>query len=133
MLYGFRPSPEEAARLGGVFCQTVEECQDVADRGPEPTVGYSFIQGSDASGWTGYAVLSTRESGADCLSEMQVHTLSGEGQSITINTDGVEVTYPPEMNPIAGDEATCTVPGAIAGVTPDLPCRSRFLLAATRN
>jgi hypothetical protein len=133
VLYGFRPNPEASARLGGVFCSTVEDCQDVARRGPEPTFGYSFIVGNDAAGWTGYAELATRDNGADCVSDMQVHSLSSEGQSITINTDQVQVTYPPEMVPELGDEATCRVGNAISAITPDLPCQARLLLNATRN
>jgi hypothetical protein len=134
VLYAFRPNDDpENPRLGGVFCGSVEVCQDVIERAPEPAIGYSFINGSDESGWTGYGISATGSTGAMCQVDVQEHTLTAAGAAVTINTDVVEVEYEPEMAPDAGDEATCSVRRALESVTPDLPCKSRLRLIATRN
>ena len=131
VIYSFVPNDTpETARLGAVFCSSVEECQDVASRAPDPIIGYSFIQGDDASGWTGYGISRTSNSGEMCVADVQIHSLSSEAQSITINTDTVETEFQAE---IVGDEATCSNRAALNSLTPDLPCKSRLLLEGTRN
>lgn len=131
VIYSFVPNDDpENPRLGGVFCATVEDCEDVASRAPEPTLGYSFLEGSDEAGWTGYAIVRTSQSGAMCVADVQIHNLSGEGQSITIDTNTVETEFDADID---GDQATCAVRDALTSITPDMPCKLRLLLEGTRN
>jgi hypothetical protein len=131
VIYSFVPNDDrENPRLGGVFCATVEDCEDVASRAPEPTLGYSFIEGNDEAGWTGYAIVRTSQNGQMCVADVQIHDLTGQGQSITIGTNTVETEFEADID---GDQATCAVRDALNSITPDMPCKSRLLLEGTRN
>jgi hypothetical protein len=131
VIYSFQPTgnPNEP-RLGGAFCGSVDECRSVAKAAAEPAVGYSFIQGSDAVGWTGYAIPRSGAAGDQCQAEVQVHSLTSSGQSININTDTVNVIFMPNLE---GDQAMCRNADALRALTPDLPCESRFVLSGTRE
>jgi hypothetical protein len=132
VLYGFRPNDDlEEVRLGGMFCNGIQDCQEVAARAPEPRIGYSFVEGSDESGWTGYAISRRGATGDNmCRADVQVHTLGAAGQQITINTDAVETTFEAS---IEGDQATCNNRDALDSLTADLPCKARFVLVGTRQ
>ena len=130
-MYGYRPEPESVdVWLAATFCGSVEECRSLAAAGTDPTLGYSFIQGSDQSGWTGYAPLRTVPAGDQCRSDIQVHSLAAAGESISIGTDTFQVDYMPDLQ---GTDATCRTVDAINAVTSDLPCQARLTLEATRE
>jgi hypothetical protein len=130
-MYGYRPEPgSNDVWLAAAFCGTVEACRETAADAEEPVLGYSFIQGSDEAGWTGYAVLQTAAAADQCRSEAQVHDLQSSQQSITIGTDTVQVDYMPDVQ---GENATCQTLDAIGAITPDLPCQARLALEATRE
>lgn len=130
-MYGYRPEAgSNDVWLAAAFCGTVEACRTTAAGAEEPVLGYSFIQGSDQAGWTGYALLKTVEAGDQCRSDVQVHDLQSSGQTITIGTDTVQVDYMPDVQ---GENATCKTLDAIGAITPDLPCQARLALEATRE
>jgi len=134
VLYAFRPNDDpESSRLGAVFCNSLEVCRDVAEGAPQPAIGYSFLQGNDEDGWIGYGISRTGSTGGECQVDVQEHTLVADGASITINTDVREVEFEPVMDPEVGTEATCSIRAALENLTPDIPCKSRFLLEATAN
>ena len=67
VLYSFASNDDpEEAQLGGVFCSDVDDCEDAAARAPEPTIGYSFVEGDDQSGWRGVAISRTGAAGDQC-------------------------------------------------------------------
>lgn len=131
VLYSFKPdaNPDEPL-LVGAFCPNVAACEQVAREARAPALGYSFIEGDDQSGWVGFGISSVGSLGDQCLASVQTHTLSSAGPGITINTDTVETTFKPTLD---GDVATCSNRDAISAITPDLPCKARLLLEATRE
>jgi hypothetical protein len=130
VLYSFRPNdkPDEA-RLGGFFCETVDSCEEGAALAPEPVVGYSFIEGNDDDGWRGFGIARGGPEGDQCRADVQIHLLSSDGSTLNIITDTVRTIFPPIID---GDTATCRNSDALGSLTPELPCRSRFVLKATR-
>jgi len=131
VVYSFLPNDAPShPLLAAVFCNDVTACKDIAKRAPAPTVGYSFVQGNDQSGWVGYGISRTGSSGDQCEADVQTHTLTASGQTINITTETVETVFPPRaVTP--GDEATCRNGDALDALEPDLPCKARLSLDAT--
>jgi hypothetical protein len=131
-LYSFVPNDQlDEARLGGIFCVSVDACREVVALAPEPAIGYSFIQGSDQAGWVGYAISSSGAANDQCRAEVQVHTLTTTGtDTILIDTRAVETTFPPMLD---GTVATCRNADAIASINAQSPCVQVFRLEATRQ
>jgi len=131
VLYSFLPdSNADEAQLAGVFCADVESCRQLAKQAPPPALGYSFITGNDENGWLGWGISRTGASGDQCQADVQAHTLTSSGQTININTDTVETVFPPTID---GDQATCRNGDALGAITPDLPCKARLAVDATRD
>jgi hypothetical protein len=134
VLYPFYPnSAPDEARLGGTFCGSVEECRGLAEFAAEPSRGYSFIMGDDATGWTGFAILSNGSIGETnrCRAEVQVHRLTVPGaEAISIETRTVETTYDAMVD---GTSAACLNADALASLNDDLPCQAILLLEATHE
>ncbi|MDH3622605.1 MAG: hypothetical protein OEQ49_01935 [Myxococcales bacterium] len=131
VLYGFSPDDDpQAVFLGGVFCNELEDCRDVAKRAPEPIVGYAFRSGDDASGWVGFAVSGTGLANDQCQADVQEHALTAtSGGTIAVETQTFETVFPPiEMD---GTNITCRNGDALAALTDDLPCTATFLVEAT--
>jgi len=131
VLYGFRPKEDlDEVRLGGTFCSDVDTCRQVAQDAPEPTLGYSFIQGSDQSGWQGWGISSGGGIGDECRVDVQAHTLtSPAAEGIRIETRTVETIFPATVG--EGGEAICSVRDALTSLNPSLPCKALLLLEAT--
>ena len=132
VLYSFVPNGQDDPALGGVFCSDVQVCQGIGREGPQPAFGYTFIQGDDASGWRGFGTGRQGRENDQCLLGLQVHDLTATGDSVRIETNAVEVTFPPQLD---GNDATCAVADGLAAYNadPDLPCLSRILAEATRT
>lgn len=131
VLYNFNPNDDpESPLLAGVFCSTVEACQEAASEQVEPSIGYSFSQGGDADGWTGFAISSAGPAGDQCGADVQEHNLTASGTSISITTDTVEVVFPPMID---GTSATCSNRDALRALNEDLPCKSRLVVSGTRS
>lgn len=129
VLYPVVPNnPMDPILIGGVFCQSLEGCRNIARDAPAPTIGYAFNQGNDQDGWIGFGIAVQGTSGDQCMVELQAHKLTSSGDSISIRTDAVEVVFPPEVD---GNLATCRAADAIANFEPGLPCKHRFQLEAT--
>lgn len=133
VLYSFQPTDGTGkARLGGAFCGDVNLCRALAERAPEPAIGYSFIGGDDASGWTGWAVTGTSPVEQKCGAAVQSHVLtSPTNGTIQIETKTVDVVFAPVAE--KDGVATCSNKHAIAVATRDLPCKSLLVLQATRD
>lgn len=131
VLYSFLPNdnPDEA-RLGGIFCTGVTDCRQRASTGPEPRVGYSFLEGSDETQWRGFGLGKQGSMNDQCLVQVQAHTLTSSGDTINIETRTLETTYPPTFD---GNAATCTVRDAVASLSEDSPCKALLVLDATRE
>jgi hypothetical protein len=128
VLYPVVPNdPMDQTWIGGVFCQSLEGCRDAA-RGMSGFLNYSFNQGNDQDGWLGFGISGQSTLADQCVVELQAHTLTSSGNSISIGTDVVEVVFPPEVD---GVQATCSLADAIASFEPGLPCKHRFQLGAT--
>jgi hypothetical protein len=128
VLYSALRTDSEEPVLVGQFCDSVENCRSRAEQAA-PAVNYSFFDGSDAQGWEGYGIADQGMAGDQCRVEVQVHTLTASSaQSIQIDTEGVEVVYPPSYE---DDVATCTIRDAINWLDEDSPCTALFLLEAT--
>ena len=135
VLYAFHPStkPEES-RLGGTFCADVGSCRALAGRGPEPSFGYSFIEGADDSGWRGWAIPDSGASDDErCRADVQTHVLSSTAaKTIKIETTTVQVVFDPRL--AEGDQegtARCINRDAINATSAELPCKSYLVLDAT--
>ncbi len=134
LLYSFLPNddPDEPL-LGGVFCSAVESCRAFAQAAPEPTIGYSFIQGDDA-GWRGWGISNSGAANDQCRADVQAHVLtSANMDDINIETktfatvfDGVEPTP-------GSTELVCRNIDAIntLGDDPPPPCTEILVLDAT--
>ena len=132
VLYSFEPNDGGTTRLGGAFCGEVNSCRAVAKRAAEPTIGYSFISGDEASGWQGWAITETGTLENKCRASVQSHSLSpSESDAIQIETKTVEVFFVP----VAEEEgvATCANKHAIAVALQEQGCKSRLVLAAKRK
>lgn len=131
VLYSFVPNDNmDVALLAGGFCNDVEDCRGFAAAAPEPTIGYSFSQGSDQAGWLGFGNSRQGRSGDQCLLELQAHMLSSSGDMITISSDTVDIVFAPSFE---GNDATCRVADGVAAYRPELPCETRILVEATRE
>jgi hypothetical protein len=132
VLYHFEPADRTATRLGGVFCRTPSLCRRLAEQAAEPSIGYSFISGDEASVWRGWAILETGSLENKCAATVQSHTLSPSGNdTIQIDTKTVEVFFRPDSE--EGDLATCSNKQAIAVASVEERCKERMLLVATRE
>jgi hypothetical protein len=133
VLYSFRPNddPDEPL-LGGAFCGSIDDCREVAKAAPEPTIGYSFREGSDETGWRGWGIASTGAVNDQCRAEVQLHDLTSTGADVIgIETQTFETVFPPtEME---GNEITCSNAEALASLSPDLPCQAIIVLEATHE
>jgi hypothetical protein len=131
VLYSFLPEADsDDALLAGAFCADVESCKLLAEQAPPPTLGYSFVQGNDENGWVGWGISRTGAEADQCRADVQTHVLTSSGQAINITTSTVEIVFPPTID---GDEATCRNGDALDAITPDLPCKARLALDATRD
>jgi hypothetical protein len=131
VLYSFRPVKDaDEVRLGGAFCNDVDHCRGVASEAAEPAIGYSFLSGSDASGWQGWGISGTGPEDEQCGADVQSHQLTAETetQAVLIKTKTVRTVFPPMID---GGVATCSNKDAIASVNDDLPCKALLLLKAT--
>jgi len=133
VLYAFEPSDGGATRLGGAFCAGADLCRAVAERASEPAIGYSFLSGDQASGWQGWAVTETGSVAEQkCAATVQSHKLSSSGQDmIRIETKTVDVVFVPDSE--EEGVATCSNKAAIAVASTEPSCKSRLVLAATRE
>jgi hypothetical protein len=136
VLYGFRPNdnPDEAL-LGGAFCGSVDDCREVAKAAGEPTIGYSFREGSDETGWLGWAIANAGAANDQCRADVQAHVLtSTSAEAIGIETKTFETVFPPfPPMPEEGSTVTCRNADALASLNPDLPCKAILVLEATRE
>jgi hypothetical protein len=116
--------------LVGRFCGSVLDCRSRVKEDPPSIINYSFLEGSDATGWTGWGFPGEGGMvGDQCRVEVQTHTLtSSSPQAIRIDTRQVETVF---MGMVEGNEATCTFRDAIASVSDESPCTALFLLEAT--
>ena len=133
VLYSYRPSNDSnEVRLAGTFCGGVDNCRDLAQQGLSPTLGYSFIQGSDEAGWLGWGITNTGNLNDECQADVQAHTLtSTSAQVIHIETRTVETVFKPTLGGDGGD-ATCSNADALAAAAnEDLPCKALLLVDAT--
>lgn len=133
VLYTFQPNDGTGkARLGGAFCGDVNLCRALAERAPEPAIGYSFIGGDDASGWTGWAVTGTSPVEQKCGAAVQSHVLTSPMKdAVRIETKTVDVVFAPVAE--KDGVATCSNKHAIAAANLDRPCKSLLVLQATRD
>jgi hypothetical protein len=113
-------NPDEPLLLGR-FCGSVEGCRSEVVNFPELlSPGYAFSEGSDDTGWFGWAIPSGGPANDQCRADVQIHELTQSGaDAVMIETEMVETTFPPELD---GNEATCTRAAALASLNPDLPC-----------
>ncbi len=130
VLYSFVADEDpDTARLGGLFCNSIADCETSAANAPEPVFGYVFIEGSDADGWSGFGISDVGSFGDQCLAEVNRHTLTATGQTLVIETTVVDNTFPPDLD---GTLATCRNGDALIGIDdPDLVCKERFVVEAT--
>jgi len=130
VLYSFIPNDQlDESRLGGVFCSTVEVCRQAARDAVEPTIGYSFLEGDDATGWQGWAISSAGASSDQCRADVQAHVLTSPTTGeIGIETQTFVTVFPPMYD---GNEAICSNRDALASLEPDLPCSEILLLEGT--
>ena len=134
VLYGFFPNDDmDDPTLGAVFCNDLTQCREAARDQVEPQFGYSFTQGSDEAGWVGFGAARQGRDQDSCLVEVQTHEMSVVGSSIRIDTESVDVIFDPDTT--MGQEVTCRLEDAIRTLasSTDLPCRTKFLLEATRT
>jgi hypothetical protein len=133
VLYAFEPSDGGPTRLGGAFCGGADLCRAVAKQASEPVIGYSFLSGDQASGWQGWAVTETGSAAEQkCAATIQSHNLSSSGQdTIRIETKTVDVVFAPDSE--EEGVATCSNKAAIAVASTEPSCKSRLVLAATRE
>jgi len=128
VLYSFRPkSDPDEARLGGSFCGDVSSCRAAARGASEPAIGYSFIEGDDASGWRGVAIA---DAGANederCRADVQSHALTSvAAKTIRIETTTVEAVFEPTVEE---GVATCRHKDAFSSANDDLPCKGLLVL-----
>lgn len=115
--------------LVGQFCGGVLDCRRRVKDLPT-VINYSFLEGSDATGWTGWGFPSEGSMvGEQCRLEVQTHTLaSPSDQAIRIDTRQVDTVF---MGMVEGNDATCTRRAAVASVDDESPCTALFLLEAT--
>ena len=136
VLYSFHPNdkPDEA-RLGGVFCSGVDDCRLAAKQASEPLIGYSFLQGSDASGWLGWAIPNGGPVNDQCRAEVQAHVLTATGDTIDLQTKTFETVFAPRPEDIDGSNITCRNADAIAALDdrPPPPCKQILDVGATRE
>jgi len=133
VLYPFEPNDAMGeALLAGTFCTDLDNCRAIADTNPEPTVGYSFVEGSEASGWLGFGNARQGPSTDQCLVDLQTHNMTASGNMITINTETKEVVFEPGPSS-DGNTLVCRVGDAIAAFDPEAECKSRIFLTATRT
>ena len=121
-------NPDKAV-LVGQLCGSVLDCRRRVQDLPT-IINYSFLEGSDATGWTGWGFPSEGGMAGDqCRVEVQTHTLtSPSSRAIRIDTRQVETVF---MGMVEGNDATCTRRAAIASVNDESPCTALFLLEAT--
>ena len=131
VLYSYRPSQgSNEVRLAGTFCGGVDNCRDLARQGVSPAVGYTFLQGSDETGWLGWGITNQTNLNDECQADVQEHTLtSTPSKMINIETRTVETVFKPELD---GNDATCRNEDALAAAaSEDLPCKARLVVDAT--
>lgn len=134
VVYPFHPrSKPDETRLGGAFCGDPANCQGLGRGAPEPAVGYSFVEGDDASGWQGWAIVGARGGDDDrCHADVQSHLLSATaGNAIQIETKTVETVFDPAT--AEGGDVICRNRDAIDAVKENLPCKALLVLEATRE
>jgi len=121
-------NPDKAV-LVGQLCGSVLDCRRRVKDLPT-IINYSFLEGSDATGWTGWGFPSEGDMDGDqCRVEVQTHTLtSPSSQAIRIDTRQVETVF---MGMVEGNDATCARRDAIASINDESPCTALFLLEAT--
>lgn len=132
VLYSFLPNdkPDEAL-LGGVFCSSVDDCRQRAKLAAEPTVGWSFIQGSDEAGWLGWGISRRGQLNDQCQFDVQAHVLtSTSGEAIRIETKTFETVFMPTE--LDGNTATCSTRDALDKLNENPPCQAIQVLEATR-
>ena len=126
VLYSFIPDGDDEPMLGGAFCQTVDSCQAIGRSGEGPGLGYSFLEGSDASGWRGWGIESGRPSGDQCSADVQAHVLTSPGTgSIEIETKTFTTVFEPEID---GSTAVCSNRQAVLSLNDDPPCSEILVL-----
>lgn len=132
VLYSFKPSDGSAeSRLGGSFCENVDLCRALAAKAVEPTIGYSFLEGDQTSGWKGWAILNTGRADDKCKADVQAHLLTSvDSTSLMIETKTEEVLF--EAN-VDGDTANCRIRDAIAAAEEDRPCKALLVLEGKRK
>jgi len=133
LLYSFLPNddPDEPL-LGGLFCGTVESCRQLAQAAPEPTIGYSFIEGNDVAGWRGWAIASSGAANDQCRADVQAHVLtSASTDAINIETKTFATVFD-GLDPTPGStELICRNVDALAALRDDPPCTEILVLDAT--
>jgi hypothetical protein len=131
-LYSFRPNDDlDEARLGAVFCGSVDDCRRGAAQAPEPIQGYSFSAGNDEFGWRGWGVEESGVLNDQCRVDVQAHTLISTAATIDIQTRTLQTLFDPRPEDIDGNNVTCRVADAISSLNDNLPCIRAFSLQAT--
>ncbi len=133
LLYSFLPNdnPDEPL-LGGVFCGTVETCRQLAQVAPEPTIGYSFIEGNDVAGWRGWAIASSGAANDRCRADVQAHVLTSSSMdAINIETRTFATVFDGDEPMPGSTELICRNIAAIGALRDDPPCTEILVLDAT--
>lgn len=133
LLYSFLPNddPDEPL-LGGLFCSTIESCRQAAQAAPEPTIGYSFIEGNDAAGWRGWAISSSGAANDQCRADVQAHVLtSTDTNAINIETKTFQTVFDGTEASPGSTDLVCRNIDAINALRDDPPCTEILVLDAT--
>lgn len=136
VLYAFRPNDTpERPRLGGAFCGDPDGCRALAQEAPEPTIGYSFLEGNDQAGWRGWGIESSGGLNDQCRADVQTHTLSStSSDEIAIETRTMRTVFPPDPES-QGNQADCSNAAAITALDSEPPpaCVGALSLRGTRE
>ncbi len=130
VVYPFTASSGDV-RLGATFCGGADDCSRVASQAGEPAIGYSFLEGTDGDGWTGWGIVDTGATDEKCRAVVQTHRLTTTADdAVRIETKTVETLFEPAVDD-AGEQS-CRNRDAIDSLTDDLECKAILVTEATR-
>jgi hypothetical protein len=90
VLYGYTQESSSEICLGGSFCSSVRACRDVAHAALTPLMGYSFVEGDDDGGWTGFAFAGGPSYNGERFGLVQEHMLIRTADGIRAETRTLE-------------------------------------------